>query len=71
MACSCTHCLRIKYLKERNMECSCGFKFAGQGEFRNCEAFVTESGQSGITCPECNKSYVGGKEVSLEKDEKA
>ena len=48
------------------MRCKCGFKFAGAGEFRNCEAFITDKGQSGIVCPKCNKGYVNGKEVKLE-----
>ena len=47
------------------MKCSCGFKFAGPGEFRNCEAFITAEGEGGITCPKCNKSYVDGVEVKF------
>lgn len=47
------------------MRCSCGFEFAGPGEFRNCEAFVTDKGESGVTCPACGKSYVNGVEVKL------
>lgn len=50
------------------MKCTCGFKFSKPGEFRNCEAFITESGKSGITCPKCNKHYVDGKEVTLQED---
>ena len=42
------------------MNCECGFKFAGPGEYRNCEAFVTKEGHSGVVCPECGKSYVCG-----------
>jgi len=49
------------------MECKCGFKFAGPGEFRNCEAFIDEHGRGGVTCPECNTSYVNGHEVRLEE----
>lgn len=41
--------------------CVCGFKFAGPGEFRNCEAFVTGDGKSGVICPECGREYVEGK----------
>lgn len=52
------------------MECKCGFKFAGPGEFRNCEAFITDNGKSGVVCPECDASYVDGQEVNLEKDSK-
>lgn len=45
------------------MKCKCGFKFAGPGEYRNCEAFIDSNGESGIICPKCNTSYVNGKEV--------
>jgi len=44
------------------MYCVCGFKFAGPGEFRNCEAF-TLNGQSGIVCPDCKREYISGVEV--------
>ena len=47
------------------MKCKCGFKFAGAGEFRNCEAFITAEGKGGVICPECGKSYVDGKEVNI------
>ena len=47
------------------MKCKCGFKFAGPGEFRNCEAFIDSMGQGGYTCPKCGTSYVNGKEVKL------
>ena len=51
-------------------KCKCGFKFSGPGEFRNCEAFVTEEGNSGVVCPKCNQAYISGKPVTLEgKDE--
>lgn len=49
------------------MKCKCGFKFAGPGEYRNCEAFITTEGQSGIICPDCETAYVNGVEVVLEK----
>lgn len=49
------------------MNCKCSFKFSGAGEFRNCEAFVTSKGESGITCPKCDTSYVNGAEVALSK----
>jgi len=45
------------------MKCTCGFKFAGLGEFRNCDGFVTEQGRSGVVCPKCGKKYVDGREV--------
>ena len=47
------------------MTCKCGFKFSGPGEFRNCEAFITDKGESGIVCPKCNAKYVDGKEVRI------
>ena len=40
------------------MECECGFKFAGPGEFRNAEAFITKEGKGGSICPKCGKRYV-------------
>lgn len=40
------------------MKCECGFKFAGAGEFRNCNAFVTSDGRSGVICPDCGKKYI-------------
>jgi hypothetical protein len=45
------------------MMCKCGFVFAGPGEFRNCEAFVTSQGRSVVVCPECKRMYVDGWEV--------
>ena len=48
------------------MKCECGFEFAGPGEFRNCEAFVTDEGESGAVCPDCGKAYVNGYKVLLE-----
>lgn len=50
------------------MLCKCGFKFAGPGEFRNCEAFIDSNGQSGVTCPKCNRSYVNGLEIIIRKE---
>jgi len=47
------------------MNCKCGFKFAGAGEFRNCDAFITKEGHSGVICPKCNTAYLDGKEVDL------
>jgi len=46
-------------------KCKCGFKFAGHGEFRNCEAFITDKGKSGVICPKCGKNYIDGLEVRL------
>jgi len=40
------------------MKCTCGFKFSGPGEFRNCNAFVDGNGDSGVVCPTCDKRYV-------------
>jgi hypothetical protein len=40
------------------MKCECGFKFSGPGEFRNCQAFVTNGGYSGVICPTCGNKYV-------------
>jgi len=51
------------------MKCKCGFQFSGPGEFRNCEAFITDRGESGIICPKCDKKYIKGIEVYLEGDE--
>jgi hypothetical protein len=52
------------------MKCKCGFEFAGPGQFRNCEAFVTEQGQSGVICPECGTRYINGQEVEKKEQEK-
>jgi len=52
------------------MNCSCGFKFSGPGEFRNCEAFVYKEGKSGIICPKCKKAYVDGVEVNIKLQDK-
>lgn len=49
-------------------ECKCGFKFAKPGEFRNCEAFITQEGKGGVTCPDCGKHYVDGQEIILTKE---
>lgn len=49
------------------MKCTCEFCFAGPGGLRFCGAFITEDGQGGIVCPKCDKSYVNGKEVNLER----
>ena len=46
-------------------KCKCGFKFSNPGEFRNCEAFITDKGESGIICSECNTAYVDKREVKL------
>lgn len=43
---------------KKDWKCECGFQFAKPGEFRNCEAFVTKDGDSGIICPDCKMSYV-------------
>ncbi len=36
--------------------CDCGFRFAGPGEYRNCEAVRTEHGWF-VVCPECGSKY--------------
>jgi len=56
--------------KEKNEEgakmiCKCGFEFANPGEFRNCEAFVTDRGESGVICPKCDRKYIEGREVKV------
>lgn len=40
------------------MKCDCGFEFAGPGQFRNCNAFVTSEGHSGVICPKCDQHWV-------------
>ena len=50
------------------MKCLCGFKFAGPGEFRNCEAFITTDGKSGVICPKCDRKYVDGQETIIKKN---
>ncbi len=50
------------------MQCKCGFKFAGAGEFRNADAFITDRGESGVVCPECNAKYINSEEIIPEKD---
>ena len=52
------------------MKCDCGFQFSGPGEFRNCEAFITNDGKGGIICPDCDKKYVDGVEVKVVFKEK-
>lgn len=49
------------------MKCECGFEFAGPGEYRNCEAFITSDGESGIICPKCEQAYVNGQKVTIEE----
>lgn len=49
------------------MNCKCGFKFSEPGEFRNCEAFITNEGEGGFICPKCSRAYVGKREVQLIK----
>ena len=47
------------------MKCKCGFKFSKAGEFRNCDAFITTNGRSGIICPACNRHYVDEIEIKI------
>ena len=49
------------------MKCSCGFQFAGPGEFRNCDAFIVD-GKGGVTCPDCGKHWLDGKEIKFEEE---
>ena len=51
------------------MKCKCGFQFAGPGEFRNCEAFITHDGESGVICPKCNAHYVDGVQIRVDGSE--
>lgn len=51
------------------MKCKCGFKFSEPGEYRNCEAFITDTGRSGVICPKCGKQYIDGEEVKLKINE--
>jgi len=37
--------------------CECGFKFAGPGEFRNCEAYLDDDNQWWVICPKCGQIY--------------
>lgn len=48
-----------------NLQCTCGFQFSGSGEFRNCEAFTTPDGQSGVVCPDCGTHYVNGQKMEM------
>jgi hypothetical protein len=56
------------------LKCECGFQFSGAGEFRNCGAFITQDGRSGVICPKCNNAYVNGAFVGkfdkLDKEKK-
>ena len=47
--------------------CTCGFRFSGAGELRNCGAFISDKGESGVVCPDCNQHYVyeGGIAVAV------
>lgn len=51
------------------MNCECGFKFSGPDEFRNCEAFITENGRTGVICPECGTKYLMGREYQGVKND--
>jgi hypothetical protein len=48
------------------MQYECGFQFSGPGEFRNCGAFVTPDGRSGVICPDCQQAWVDGQKVKLQ-----
>jgi len=51
------------------MKCKCGFAFSGPGEFRNCEAFISGEGQSGVICPKCGQAYVNDQPVILDRSD--
>ncbi len=53
------------------MKCKCGFKFVGTGEFRNCDAFITDRGESGIVCPDCGAKYVNGRDFIPKREKNA
>ncbi len=53
------------------MKCKCGFKFAGAGEFRNCEVFITDRGESGIICPDCGAKYIGSEDFIPKREKNA
>jgi DNA-directed RNA polymerase subunit RPC12/RpoP len=44
--------------KLKDYKCTCGFQFSKPGEFRNCEAFITEDGDSAVVCPECGSIWI-------------
>ena len=44
--------------KATGPKCTCGFQFAGPGQFRNCAAFVDGEGRSGVKCPDCEKLWI-------------
>lgn len=47
------------------MECKCGFKFSGPGEYRNSHAFLMAGGIGGVICPKCETHYLDcGIEIS-------
>ena len=46
-----------EYLKGDNMKCSCGFRFSGPGELRNCDAYRDANLNWWIICPDCKKEY--------------
>jgi hypothetical protein len=51
------------------MNCWCGFKFAGVGEYRNCGAFII-NGKGGVICPTCGKKWLDGKEIEIDLSKK-
>lgn len=42
---------------DNKKKCECGFEFSGPGEFRNCNAYIDNTGQWWIVCPDCKKEY--------------
>ena len=52
-------------MSDLGLICDCGFEFAGPGELRNCEGFVTSRGFSGVECPDCGQQYIDGYQVDI------
>ena len=40
------------------MICKCGFKFAGAGEFRNCQVYINQYDITVSVCPKCGTEYI-------------
>ena len=57
-------------MRNPGLICDCGFEFSGPGEFRNCGAFITGKGTSGVVCPECGQEYIEGYPVDTKHDTK-
>ena len=53
------------------MKCHCGFKFSKPGEFRNCGAFITDRGESGVICPKCNIKLLNSRDFIPKREQNA